>query len=257
MSDEGQTKLKSRISVITATELNPDRLDWLEELSSQLAGYDEIEHILVLDGADGSNLRPGHVQGRVSLLPLAEKVGLAEARNAGLSLATGEYVICVDDDDLISAEGLLKVRDWLDASPTFGWAAGKVVIIDEQGNQDTIWDQPANVGLYRQGRLMNTWISVDDNYPLLHSTILARTELVRSIGGWGAKAPGDDLHFMLGVTGKSNGSVQEHVVAQCRIHDGNAMYSQGYDGAENHVRVRGMGVLNALRTRTGSAYRHN
>ncbi|MFC1409025.1 CDP-glycerol glycerophosphotransferase family protein [Streptacidiphilus sp. N1-12] len=52
---------------------------------------------------------------RVTVVHLPENVGLGRARNVGLELATGEYVLFLDSDDTLTPGSLQAVADRLDA----------------------------------------------------------------------------------------------------------------------------------------------
>ncbi|MCW2495515.1 glycosyltransferase family 2 protein [Jatrophihabitans sp.] len=77
----------------------------------------EFEFIVIDDGSDDAT--PKVIEEYSSRLPLrvvrnASAIGLASARNAGLELATGEYVTFLDGDDWIAPGYLLRLTDAID-----------------------------------------------------------------------------------------------------------------------------------------------
>ncbi|RKE19456.1 glycosyltransferase [Streptomyces sp. TLI_171] len=102
-----------RFSVIVPVHAVEEYLpDCLESVLTQ--SFEDFELIAVDDrspdncGAllDGAAARDG----RVTVRHLPENVGLGPARNAGLELATGEYVLFLDSDDTLT-QGLLAAVD--------------------------------------------------------------------------------------------------------------------------------------------------
>ncbi|MEZ0065370.1 CDP-glycerol glycerophosphotransferase (TagB/SpsB family)/glycosyltransferase involved in cell wall biosynthesis [Streptacidiphilus sp. MAP12-20] len=82
--------------------------------------FRDIEVIAVDDcSPDGSGaILDGFAQAddRVRVLHLAENVGLGRARNAGMELATGDYLLFLDSDDTLTPGSLQAVADRLDAT---------------------------------------------------------------------------------------------------------------------------------------------
>jgi glycosyltransferase involved in cell wall biosynthesis len=139
----------------------------LESLYAQ--DYRPFEVVFVDDGStDGSaeiaRSFPGirHVQ--------QQNQGLAAARNTGLSLAEGELLAYLDDDDLLPPHKLRRQAGYLVANPDVGCVLGRQEIMVEPG-----FDPPE-------------WLSRDrvfgdlDGVPLVSAMI--RTELLRAIGGF-------------------------------------------------------------------------
>ena len=75
---------------------------------------DEIEIILVDDGSkDNSGLIADSYKNDFIRVIHKENGGLASARNAGLEVATGDYVAFIDSDDRVSPNAITKLLDWL------------------------------------------------------------------------------------------------------------------------------------------------
>lgn len=92
-----------------------NRADVLERCvrSAQAQSYRDIEIILADDGStDGSGKLCFDLASRDSRIKVSRIVhkGASAARNAGLMLATGEYVCFLDSDDVISPEMLEKLH---------------------------------------------------------------------------------------------------------------------------------------------------
>ena len=77
---------------------------------------DECQIVLVDDGAtDSSGKICDALAATSSLITVVHQKngGLSAARNAGLEVATGEYVAFVDSDDRLAAGSVAKILDWI------------------------------------------------------------------------------------------------------------------------------------------------
>lgn len=97
---------KKKITVIVPIYNTEKYLDdCLKSLVSQTESFDEI--ILINDGStDGGEAICERYRGQYANIRLVnqENQGLAIARNVGLEMATGDYVVFVDSDDFVSQE---------------------------------------------------------------------------------------------------------------------------------------------------------
>lgn len=109
--------IKRRISLVKISIITPvyNTEQYLEEciqsvLNQSLA---ELELILINDGSTDRSLTimEKYVQrdNRVYVINLEQNVGVGEARNKGLEIATGEYIAFVDSDDFIKPDMFAKL----------------------------------------------------------------------------------------------------------------------------------------------------
>jgi len=97
------------VSVIIPTYRRPNLV--VRAVKSTLAQtFNNIEVIIVVDGPDEDTVRVIKQidDPRVKLLMLPENVGGSDARNAGVRLATSDWIAFLDDDDEWSPEKLAK-----------------------------------------------------------------------------------------------------------------------------------------------------
>ncbi len=95
----------------------------------------EREIIVVDDGStDGTQAVLQEYGERIVSIRQAN-AGLSAARNAGLALARGEYVLFLDADDLIPPHKLAMQGAYLDAHPEYGLTYGAWQHIDAGGGQ--------------------------------------------------------------------------------------------------------------------------
>jgi len=122
-------------------------------------GSDEVETIKVLSEINCPKTRVIHQENR----------GLSAARNCGISLSSGEYILCLDADDMITPTLLEKSFHVLESCPETG-----VVSTPPQhfGDQDYIW-KPIPFSFYQLLR---------EN--LLHASCLFRRDIWKAVGGY-------------------------------------------------------------------------
>jgi glycosyltransferase involved in cell wall biosynthesis len=113
---------------------------------------------------------------RVRFVRLDEPRGVASARNAGIAAARGDWVAFLDDDDLWSPR---KLREQIDAAESAGavFAYGGVVSVDGHGEAQYEFPLPDPAEL-------PTRLLVSSVLPAGCSNVVARTEVVRELGGF-------------------------------------------------------------------------
>jgi glycosyltransferase involved in cell wall biosynthesis len=168
---------KPEVSVVIPTRNRWDLLS-RHALASALAQQDvETEVIVVDDGSDdGSAERLATLDvPRVRVVRRPERGGQAQALNAGTETARGEWLAFLDDDDVWSPR---KLRAQLDAADRVraSFVYGSIVVIDARGSVLGSFPAPDP----RQVRQMLR----RHNVLRCPSSVMARAELVRRIGGF-------------------------------------------------------------------------
>jgi glycosyltransferase involved in cell wall biosynthesis len=139
----------------------------LESLYAQ--DYDPFEVVFVDDGStDGSAAIARSLPGIRYVHQ--ENQGLAAARNRGLSLAHGDFLAYLDDDDLIPPHKLRRQAEYLVTNPDVGCVLGRQQVMLEPGVEPPEW-------------LKRDTIFGDlDGIPFVSAMI--RTQLLRDVGGF-------------------------------------------------------------------------
>lgn len=171
---------------MTAPEVSvviPTRNRWgllsRSALRSALA-QEAVEHevIVVDDGStDETPARLAELdEPRTRVVLLGENRGVARARNAGIAAARGRWIAFLDDDDLWSP---LKLRTQVDAANAAGadTVFARVVAVDVHGAVQYVFPLPDPAELPRR-------LLAASALPAGCSNVVARTELVRSLGGF-------------------------------------------------------------------------
>jgi glycosyltransferase involved in cell wall biosynthesis len=123
---------------------------------------------------------------------------IAHASNFGLSLARGEYIaILDDDDDWAEPDKLSKQVAFLDEHRDHCCCGGGVIVIDSQGREQMRYFKPEHdEEIKRQALLAN---------PLAHSSTVYRRDAAQRAGGYDESLAGFqdwDLWLKLGKVGK-------------------------------------------------------
>jgi glycosyltransferase involved in cell wall biosynthesis len=167
------------------TVVLPTRNRW-SSIGATLAGIlrqedVELELIVVDDGSDVE--APADVTAladeRVRVVRSRSRHGVAAARNAGVELAGARWIAFSDDDDLWSPRKLRKQLDAVAAeNAAFGY--GGAVVVDGELRVLAAYRPPDPATLARRLLVVNS-------LPAGGSNVLARTDVLRSLGGFDAE----------------------------------------------------------------------
>lgn len=121
--------------------------------SVQTQSYKNLEIILVDDGSlDNSGKIADEYAGKDERIKVIHKKngGLSDARNAGMELATGDYIMFVDSDDLMAPEACRVLGEKIEKENA-DYVIGNYINCYEDG---TIWANPIfNTEKYEEFRL--------------------------------------------------------------------------------------------------------
>ncbi len=215
--------------MVTATNLRPERLAWLEAAHRSVHANDcAWTHWVVLDRADAQHL-PGHLRRcpRVNIVDAGSTgaVGTGAARNIALYASPDMWVSQFDDDDILPPHSL-DVR-LAAATPADGWVGGLLQDLVD-GVLREPWVQPAGPGRYQPGDMLAHWTDPATPFPYFGGTLLLRRTLAAALGGWGTMASDQDIFLHLTLTNLTPGCMVDAVVCHYRKHGGQRTLADQY-----------------------------
>ena len=155
-----------------------------EAIDSMLAQtLADFEFLVVDDGSrDGSARIVREYEGqdeRVKLLSLPQNMGMADARNAGIHAAAGDFVTFMDCDDVSLPTRLERQVAYLEAHPEIGAA----------GTEGQLMSADMSQTLYRFKLPQSHPLIVFDTLAgvsFIYTTVMFRRELLQAVGGYEA-----------------------------------------------------------------------
>jgi glycosyltransferase involved in cell wall biosynthesis len=186
-----------------------------------------IEVIVVDDGStdETATLLSDYEDERLRVVRLAERHGVARARNVGIGEAQGQWLAFVDDDDLWAPH---KLKWQLEAAREAGadFAYGAAVVINED-HVIVRYGSPPDPSELQRALLSRNVI------PGGCSNVIAKTGLIRRIGGFDprlAHLADRDVWIRLAHEGRAAACPQ--IVVAYLTHSGNMRYQREPDGVE-------------------------
>lgn len=228
-------------TITVLTPIHGDGHVYIRELyeclaEQELPGGWRLEWVVQEDG------RTGRLLEAVPDAPWISKSGgrwggAAQARTMALARASGTLLRCIDCDDLLpDRETLARDIEVLEARPDFGWTVSPCLDLHADGRLEAgPYDLPpgplpdrAILNGARRGRLA-----------VMGTTLTARTDLVRLVGGWPATPAYEDAALLLFCEAVSRGWMQELPGEVYRKHPGQHTATSAFrDAEEKRIRQK-------------------
>ena len=188
-----------------------------------------FEIVVVNDGSDDATEAFLAELGRTVRAVTIDHTGnLATVRNKGLEIARGNYVLLLDDDDLLERDALKRLAGALDENDGCGFAFGDVRYVEEDGTVGP----PFLESRYNDDRDV-LWNLVAGT-PLFSQATIARRSLLTDVGGLDTSRPSaEDFDLWLRVALQADGVRLRPVVTRLRRHARNMSASTAIAGCEN------------------------
>jgi glycosyltransferase involved in cell wall biosynthesis len=180
-----------------------------EAIESILAQSHPAEIVVVDDGSPDNAAQVAARHPRVRYVRQENK-GVAEARNAGFRVATGEYVVFLDADDRLTPNGIEAHLRCFEEHPEAQLVVGDIDHIAEDGSY---------LGSPRWPMLKANFYEelLKVNHVANMVAVMMRREIIAKVGGFqGTYSPADDYRLLLHAVRNFPSAHHRTVVAQYR-----------------------------------------
>lgn len=153
---------------------------------------EDFELIIINDGSKDQTLNViKSISDKRIVIIDQNNSGAANARNSGLKSAKGEYIAILDADDIALPDRLMKQVKFLEKNSEYGIVGGNAKVIDKDGIFVTNTNQTLD------------WNSIKLKLPaspFIHSTVMFRSLLVKTIGLYPEIQTSEDALFFLKIS---------------------------------------------------------
>ncbi|MES2787344.1 MAG: glycosyltransferase, partial [Pseudomonadota bacterium] len=203
-----------RVSVVIPCFNQGRYLDEAIQSAIQQTGV-QPEVIVVDDASTDATARIASSHPQVRLVRLSRNGGLANARNAGLGIATGEFVVFLDADDYLRPGALAAGVGCLIAEPDAGLAFGRYVRVNDHG---AVIDSPEPIDIHEDAYSA----LLARNFVEMIATVTFRTEAIEQAGGLDRSLRACEDYDLLLRIARTKRVLQHNTTAACyRMHDRN------------------------------------
>lgn len=207
---------KSKISILTSCYNHAEFVGQLVESVYNQKGVD-FEFIVIDDGSKDNS---ADVLSELSLkygfyFEAQENMGFTKTLNKLLNKATGDYIVAIASDDVLSP-GRLKIQlDFLESNQDCALVCGDVIELNEKGEQGKRISHPLDMeNIYKAIFLRDIFI--------LAPTVMVRRSVVSDLGGWDENLAIEDWDMWLRIAKDHKLGYLNEVFAFYRIHSGNS-----------------------------------
>lgn len=222
------TTASSKVSVIIPTYNRSDYVfDAIQSVVYQK--YEPIEILVIDDGSTDDTkekLAPFIEKGAIRYI-YQENQGRSEARNQGISLATGDYLAFLDSDDLFEPDKLAKQVEFFTQHPEVGLVHGGYVKFDALNN-DLGYRDPSWFSGWIYPKMLLVWYTL-----LATPTVMVPKRVLEEIGGFDKSLfIAEDLDLWRRIARKYPFGYINQSLARIRMHAGNTSRDAFYTTRE-------------------------
>ncbi len=202
-----------------------------EAISSVLnQSYSNFELIIVDDGSTDNSLNIAREfveqDKRITVITLKEHKAGAVARNEGLKRARGEFITCMDSDDIMLLDAIKTRVDFLNSHPEVDLVIGKIhKVIDKEGNPiENVFSEriqqfhrrEKDSKFYEKVTKLKLWVLGVGATSMFRRNLLFQTGYYEE-----SLLVGDDKDFFFRIFRKSNPAFVPEPVILYRLHESN------------------------------------
>lgn len=205
---------ESRLVSIVITCFNQARF-LAESIESALAQtYPHLELIVIDDGSTDDTHSVASKYRSVQYI-FQPNSGLPSARNAGLKVARGDYIVFLDADDRLLTHAVETNAEVLNRRSESSFVSGHYRFTNQDGSQTTDVEYQPVIQPYYQALLRGNYIG-------MHATVLYRRERLVSVGGFSPSLRAcEDYEVYLRLARDTSVERHSRVIAEYRQHNAN------------------------------------
>lgn len=211
-----------------------------QTIDSALAQSRAFLEIIVVDDGSTDNTRDiiARYGDQVTFVQLAHG-GVQLARNHGVQIARGDYVVLCDSDDLLEPDFVATMSGWLERHPDYDAVYANFITFNNDGkvHPDKFSLAPPDYFRGAEGdadflhHVPDLYWRMVEYQPLFMSGVIFRRTFYLEIGGFNASfkgVGGEDWEFTLRVVGLGKVALCKRPLTRIRKHDSNDSADSSY-----------------------------
>ena len=202
-----------RISVVMPVYNNERYLRTaIESVLSQTFG--DLEFIVISESDTSSESRSiidSYADGRINHVRNESRLGMIESLNVGLKLSKGEFIARMDADDVSLPNRFARQLEFLNMHPDVGIVGSSSRIVNDSGSTVLIDIRPCKAVMARWRSLFGP--------PLSHPSVMARTQVIRQIGGYDPRVICEDYDLWIRALEVTKIENMSEILLIRRVHD--------------------------------------